>query len=123
MSHEYCVRCRCGESSADYPVASEVLVGAVRESSILKLIRKTGWGTDLNDLWFRHSEVCGLAAFLCTHFDHGGFEVVGEYKSDVPVPCRPEMEAGAYQAVCLARIREEIADIEDKLSSLKNLSE
>lgn len=124
MSHDYHVRCLCGDTSSEWNVKPEILVGAVKQSVVLKPMWLSGWGGDINGLGFLGHSVDGLAAFLCGHFDHGGFEVVGEYKSDVPVPCRPEMPMGVgdYQAICLARIRKEIAEIEQKLTLLKDMS-
>lgn len=122
MSHDYHVRCLCGETSSEWNVKPEILVGAVKQSAVLRPLRESGWGSDISELQFLGFVLPGLAVFLCSHFDHGGFEVVGEYKTDVPIPCRPEMDVGDYQATCLARIREEIAAIEQKLERLKTMS-
>jgi len=120
MSHDFHVRCRCGDCSSEWNIKPEILVGAVKQAAVLKPIRESGWGLDHSEFLGRVVE--GLAVFLCSHFDHGGFEVCGEYKSDVPVPCFPEMPVGVYADLCLARVREEIAEIEEKLTVLKDLT-
>lgn len=124
MSHDYHVRCLCGETSSEWNIKPEVLVDSVKQSTALRALRRTRWGDNIWSLEFAGRVLDGLAAFLSSHADHGGFEVKGEYTTDVPIPCRPEMEEREYQAMCLARIREEVAVIEAKLARLtKSLSE
>lgn len=120
MSHNYHVGCRCGDvHDGSYNHAEHELIAAVKQCRALALLRETSWGDDLYDLGWKGYEFKGLAAFLATHYSHGGFYVKGEYRDDKPVTVIPESPPGEYQAICLRHLRCEVTDIEARLLAIK----
>ena len=120
MSHNYYVKCRCGDCSEQWNHAEEELIEAVKQSHVLFLLSKTGW-SDMSNLDWHAYLFNGLAQFLANHFDHGGFTVQGEYDSDQPVPVEPIAPPGVYQAACLARAKENVEELERRIKMIKEL--
>lgn len=118
MSHNYMVRCKCGQETERWNHAEDNLLQAVKDSYPLYLLSKTSWEV-------HYEQECkgfynGLAQFLARHWDHGGFEVVGEYSSDIPKPVRPDAPPHVYEQVCTERLRKELDDLLGRARALRN---
>ncbi len=121
MSHNYSVRCICGEWSESYNHAEDQLIKLIKESHVLYLLSLTDWRENISAITYYH----GLAEFVIEHFPHGGFSVKGEYESDVAIEVIPdkldnnryyEAVVCEYLKVRLNEIRETIDRLENRLS-------
>lgn len=127
MSHEYYIRCkRCGESTEYMNATPEYLALCAHHSYPIWLARKAGW--NVWETHFKDAEHSGLAAFLASHFEHGGFEIVSEYlragdpesRKRCPILfVTPKVPEGAvYESLCLPSLVADAKKVRDEIAEL-----
>ena len=120
MSHCYYVKCRCGNTTGHFNKGEQDLIDAVKQSYACHLLSKTDW--EMYSLEWK-SGYRGLAAFLGSHFSHGGFEVCGDYHDDKPVSVAPTVPKEVLRQVYHTQLQVELDDLLQRAENLKKLLE